>query len=256
MNELELINEYKSIQYALTEQENKDELLHMERNILETMWNNYKNLIYSTCLKINKYEANDLASVGIISLKYAMEKFDSTKGSKFSTYFTWVLMRDLANENSYNGVYIPTRMRDLIFMYKRHSVENLDSWLKEILSKPEYKTYNFENTKNAILKYSNMKYVVESKSEEFESAYFKQESFEDELIDKLSVPKDVLSDIQKIVGDTYAELFKLKIIDGLTLKDIADKFNCSQNNISIKIKKTVEKLRSNAWFVNKYRELV
>ena len=93
MNELELINEWKSIQYAISEQEDKETLLQREREILEAFYTQYKKLIYKICIQFNKFEFKELKSVGIISLKYAIEKFDGSKVMKFSSYLAWVLKR-------------------------------------------------------------------------------------------------------------------------------------------------------------------
>ena len=254
MNELELINEWKSIQYAISEQEDKEVLLQREREILEAFYTQYKKLIYKICIQFNKFEFKELTSVGIISLKYVIEKFDDTKGMKFSSYLAWVLKRDLAKEITSKGVTIPFRMRELIYLYKKVNPENIDEWLKVQLSKESYKTFHYENTKTNILKYANMKYVTESKSAHFETQYLKQDSFEDEVVDKVSTPINILNDIKNIVGDTYAEIFRLSVVDGLKLHEIADRMQCSKNNIHIKLKKTLQKLRTNEKFMEKYKE--
>ena len=254
MNELELINEWKSIQYALSEQEDKEVLLQREREILEAFYTQYKKLIYKICIQFNRYEFKELISVGIISLKYVIEKFDGSKGMKFSSYLAWVLKRDLAKEMTSKGVTIPFRMRELIYLYKKVNPENIDDWLKSQLSKESYKTFHYENTKTNILKYANMRYVVEGKSEHFETQYLKQDSFEDEVVDRNSTPINILSDIKNIVGETYAEIFRLSVVDGLKLHEIADRMQCSKNNIHIKLKKTLQKLRTNESFMEKYKE--
>ena len=99
-----------------------------------------------------------------------------------------------------------------------------------------------------------MKYVVEGKSAHFETQYLKQDSFEDEVVDRNSTPINILSDIKNIVGEAYAEIFRLSVVDGLKLHEIADKMQCSKNNIHIKLKKTLQKLRTNESFMKKYSE--
>ena len=70
--------------------------------------------------------AGELVSDGNLALMRAVEKFDYTRGHKFSTYATWVLMKNYARtipEEHYQHERFQTGREELLKLAERHRIE-------------------------------------------------------------------------------------------------------------------------------------
>jgi RNA polymerase primary sigma factor len=70
--------------------------------------------------------AGELVSDGNLALMRAVEKFDYTRGNKFSTYATWALMKNYARsipEEQYQHERFQTGREELLRLAERHRIE-------------------------------------------------------------------------------------------------------------------------------------
>ena len=249
-NELELIREYQFIDDLIAEHGIQESLIQMQNYILMKIYNHTKGLCISICHQIEKLNPKELYSVCFFSVKYAVEKYDTSSQMKFSSYLAMVLKRDLVRVNHRTEIYIPYTIKRLLYKYNIDKPKDLDFWIKQSIEKVKSTSYTFDTIKSAIIKYGNVTYL--GSGEYLNSVTIP--SFEDDVINK--VPSEIFEDMKKIVGDKYCNLIKLKFVDGLSLREIAEKLDCSHNNIHTKIKNAVNKLKNNYWFVSKYKNFI
>lgn len=249
-NELELIREYQFTEDLISEYGENKGLIQVRNDILEKFFNKHYGLCVSICHQIEKLNPKELYSECIFSVKYALEKYDTSSTMKFSSYLALVLKRDLVRVANRTEVKIPYTIKRLLYKYNIDKPTDLDSWIRNSIEKVKSTSYTFDTIKSAIIKYGNVTYLG---SGDYLNAVTIP-SFEEDVINK--VPSEVFADMQKIVGDKYSELVKLKFVDELSLREIAEKLGCSHNNLHTKIKNAVEKLKSNDWFVNKYKNFI
>lgn len=101
----------------------------------------------------------DLVQEGSLGLMKAAEKFDYTRGFKFSTYATWWIKQSIVRSisNHSRTIRIPVHMTDKIRLYKKIAAQ-LTSQLgrepndEEMSAKLGISTKKLENIKNAIFK--------------------------------------------------------------------------------------------------------
>ena len=249
-NELELIREYQFTEDLIAEYGKQDALIQIQNDIIMKIYNLHKGLCLSICYQIEKFNTEELRSECFFGVKYALDNYDTKSKMKFSSYLTLVLKRDLVMVNHKTGVYIPYTIKRLLYKYNVDKPKDLDSWIMNSIEKVKSTSYTFDTIKSAIIKYGNVTYL--GSGEYLNSVTIP--SFEDDVINK--VPSEIFEDMKKIVGDKYCNLIKLKFVDGLSLREIAEKLDCSHNNIHTKIKNAVNKLKNNDWFVSKYKNFI
>lgn len=249
-NELELIREYQFVDDLIAEHGKQDALIQIQNDIIMKIYNHTKGLCISICHQIEKLNPKELYSECFFSVKYAVEKYDTCSPMKFSSYLAMVLKRDLVRVSHRTEVYIPHTIKRLLYKYNKEKPTNLDYWIKCSIEKVKSTSYSFDSVKSVIIKYGNVTYL--GSGEYLNSVTIP--SFEDDVISK--VPFEIFEDIQKVVGDKYCNLIKLRFVDELSLREIAEKLDCSHNNIHTKIKNAVNKLKNNDWFVSKYKNFI
>ena len=124
---LELVGKYKlltqpeeielAIRVKCGDSEARDLLVLHNLRLVYSIANRYA---HGTNLPIE-----DIVSEGTIGLVAAVDKFDHTKGYKFSTYATWWIERDIARAVSYygKGVRIPAHVSIIINRLRKRAAE-------------------------------------------------------------------------------------------------------------------------------------
>ena len=189
----------------------------------------------------------------------ALNRYDESKGKFISYACLWIRKYINAFVVENQRIRIPQKFNLLVQRYKKleKKPKNINEW---VVSQKIFEDKVPKNVENLLENYSKSSFLLldynDEESENSSENLLYVDSFEDSLLDRINISKELYSDIVKVVGESYAKIFKMSVIDELNLREIADIMRCSNNNIHIKLKKTKQKLLKCEWFVNKYKGVI
>lgn len=209
----------------------------------------YKNKYYKMCFI-------DIISGGNLGLFSAIEKFDTTRGLRFSTYAAWWILQGIQREYAIGSclIRLPDHVVEAVSKYKQEMVgqdedaEELDEaeWKSRLAR--QGKTMSSEQYR-AVLDYAGLK---------ISSLYTQDEDGEDSCIDhnidfsqESSVKsdlvyEDLLSKLNEVEKLVIGHLYGLSGYEKLSVVDLAKKMACRADYI--------EALKTNV--LNKFRHLL
>lgn len=225
--------------------EAKEKLINSNLRLVISIAKNYQS---------NKIDIMDLIQDGNIGLIKAIEKFDKTKGCKFSTYATWWIRREMtvAIQENYSEIRLPANQHINVKKFKRIQNEFYQENMREATDAEIAQKMDFPLDKIKTIK----SYLYSSVSLDMpvgDEAQLK-DFIEDNRITDETVIKSVCGeDIEELIansGLTEKEeaiirmRFDLKNNKLNTLEEVAKNFGLTRESIRLNINKSLEKIRT------------
>lgn len=225
--------------------EAKEKLINSNLRLVISIAKNYQS---------NKIDIMDLIQDGNIGLIKAIEKFDKTKGCKFSTYATWWIRREMtvAIQENYSEIRLPANQHINVKKLKRIQNEFYQENMREATDAEIAQKMDFPLDKIKTIK----SYLYSSVSLDMpvgDEAQLK-DFIEDNRITDETVIKSVCGeDIEELIansGLTEKEeaiirmRFDLKNNKLNTLEEVAKNFGLTRESIRLNINKSLEKIRT------------
>lgn len=198
------------------------------------------NLIYSIASKFNGQDMDDLFQVGCMGMIEAYNKFDATKGVKFTTYaYPYILGRisEFARENH------SLKLSKDMMRVKRKVLKVKEYMTQEFMREPTIE--ELSDYLNIPLQNLNLLINYNGDGVSLDDSYLDELSLYD-VIPSKEVDYNTLiylkNEIESLGEPERTIMFK-RYFEDMTQSEIADKLGISQVDVSRKEKKVLVKLR-------------
>lgn len=218
------------------------------KSILEVIINQNQNLAYSL---VNRYkvgkkeEKEDLNQVAIIGLIKAINNFDCTYNVSFSTYAVPIILGEIKKYfRDASLVKVSRNIKDLYYKIEEEKRNYFNKHNKDITLEELEKKFNIDKYDLLIAMESNsIPLSLEKEYQGKDSEYTLQDTISDDknlnIIDLLT-----LSDSLNHLTEKEKLLINLRYYNDLSQREVAEKFNVSQVQISRLEKQVIDKLKS------------
>ena len=189
-------------------------------------------LVISTCRKGNFSITEDCIQDGVLGLIRAIEKFDLSKGNKFSTYATWWIMQS-RNRESYN--YHTYRLPAHIWE-KRSKIAKFNTKFYEKNDRvPTYEeiSKNFNVTIASVKNILELPQIVSIDKKDLDGE-LPHEKIEDERaadITEINIRNSILNDAFQILSEREKKIIELRYNQSMTLGDVGGVFNITKERV-------------------------
>lgn len=185
----------------------------------EYIVNKYKNLVYKLARRLNngKTEFDDLVQAGFMGLINASNNFDFTKSDNFISFAAIYIVSEMKKENQKSSIY---KTSDYMQKLER-KVNKLDGLsIKEIAE-----TLNTSIENVLLVKSNNQEVVSFNEIEE-------------------TIPSPKINFLELELTSEELILYKLRIVNKCSQKEISSLLQVSQPSISRKLKELKDKIKS------------
>lgn len=225
--------------------EAKEKLINSNLRLVISIAKNYQS---------NKIDIMDLIQDGNIGLIKAIEKFDKTKGCKFSTYATWWIRREMtvAIQENYSEIRLPANQHINVKKFKRIQNEFYQENMREATDAEIAQKMDFPLDKIKTIKsylYSSVSLDMPVGDEAQLKDFIEDNRITDETVIK-SVCGEEIEELIANSGLTEKEeaiirmRFDLKNNKLNTLEEVAKNFGLTRESIRLNINKSLEKIRT------------
>ena len=193
-----------------------------------------------------KEEKEDLYQVAIIGLIKAIDNFDFKFSVNFSTYAVPIILGEIKKYFRDSSLFKMSRnIKDLYYKIEKEKKEYYETYNEEISLDELEKKLNVDRYDLVIALESNIAPLSLEKEYSNKDATFTLETTiasedNNHLIDFVT-----LNDSLKTLNEKEKLLIKLRFYNDLSQKEVAEKFNVSQVQISRLEKQVIDKLRKN-----------
>lgn len=189
-------------------------------------------LVISICRKGNFPVTEDCIQDGILGLIRAIEKFDLSKGNKFSTYATWWIMQSRNRESyNYHTYRLPAHIWEKRGKFAKYTTEFYQKNDRVPTYEEISKKFNvtLESVKNTL----ELPQIISMDKKDLDGE-LPHEKIEDEgaaNITEINIRNSILNDAFQTLSEREKKVIELRYNQSMTLEAIGKVFNISKERI-------------------------
>ncbi len=189
-------------------------------------------LVISICKKGNSLVTEDCIQDGILGLIKAIEKFDLSKGNKFSTYAAWWIMQS-RNRESYN--YYTYRLPAHIWEKRGKFAKYTTEFYQKNDRVPTYEEISkkFDMTLETVKNILELPQIISIDKKGLDGEVL-HEKIEDEgasNITEINIRNSILNDAFQTLNEREKKVIELRYNQSMTLEAIGKVFNVSKERV-------------------------